>query len=350
MRVFRRCPMTHLVDPLQKPDWDAQLEVHPRASLFHSASWARVLRDTYGYTPLYLVAAKREGSLVLPLMEVNSRFTGKRGISLPFTDQCEPLGFEADEYREALEQLKEHGRQRQWKYWEIRGGGRLMPGAKPSITFFSHSLELCSSGLKLFENFDSSVRRAIRKAEKLGVKVELSQTPEGMRRFYELHCRTRRRHGLPPQPFSFFLNIQRHLIAKGLGFLVLGVQRGKPIAAALFLQWGKQAAFKFGASDQDSQDLRGNNLVMWHAIQTCVRNGLETMDLGRTSPVNEGLRRFKLGWGTAEKELVYFKFDLRKNSFVSDTDNAFGWYNQVLGRAPISFLRVVGKLLYPHMA
>ena len=342
--------MSHFVDPLQEPDWDAKLKHHPHATLFHSAAWVRVLRDTYRYTPLYLVSAKTQQSTILPLMEVNSRFTGKRGICLPFTDECEPLGFEADEYQDVLEHLKEQGRQREWKYWEIRGGGRLMRDAPPSITFLSHSLELGSNETKLFENCDSSVRRAIRKAEKNGVKVELSETLEAMSLFYELQCKTRRRHGLPPQPFSFFLNIHRHIIAKGLGFLVLATHDEKPIAASLFLQWGRQAAYKFGASDPDYQELRGSNLVMWHAIQTCVRKGLETLDLGRTSLANEGLRRFKLGWGTAEEQLAYFKFDLRRNRYVSDTDNATGWHNQVFSRMPVSLLRMIGRFLYPHIA
>jgi len=49
----------------------------------------RVLRETYGHVPLY--AARFAGGQLeglLPLMEVSSPFTGRRGVSLPFTDFC----------------------------------------------------------------------------------------------------------------------------------------------------------------------------------------------------------------------------------------------------------------------
>jgi len=35
-----------------------------------------------------------------------------------------------------------------------------------------------------------------------------------MGEYYRLHCLTRKRHGLPPQPTGFFQKIQEHIIAK----------------------------------------------------------------------------------------------------------------------------------------
>ena len=55
-----------------------------------------------------------------------------------------------------------------------------------------------------------------------------------MRDFYRLHARTRRRHGLPPQPFSFFSNIHSEVIKPGLGFVVLAKNASKVVAGAVF--------------------------------------------------------------------------------------------------------------------
>lgn len=200
------------------------------------------------------------------------------------------------------------------------------------------------------ERFDASVRRAIRKAEKSDVKVEVSQTEASMKEFYRLQCNTRQKHGLPPQPWSFFQNIHRHLIENGLGFLVLASRGQASLAASLYLVWEKQAVYKFGASDERFQEFRGSNLVMWKAIQRCIEKGLAALHFGRTSLANDGLRRFKLGWGPTEEWKLYYKFDLRKNTYVTDTDRASGWHNRVFRKMPQPLLRLAGRILYPHMA
>ncbi|HEY0455769.1 MAG TPA: GNAT family N-acetyltransferase [Verrucomicrobiae bacterium] len=283
-------------------------------------------------------------------MEVHSTLTGKRGVSLPFTDACEPIGFTRDNFSAALQHLNAYGRTNQWKYWEIRGGSDLLGNHPPSLTFYTHKLDLTPGEGNVFANFESSVRRAIRKAEKCDVQVEISQSEEAMRHFYSLQCKTRKKHGLPPQPFSFFLNICRHLLAKNLGFVAVAKFKDKPVSASVFLQMNGHAVYKFGASDERFQDLRGANLVMWRGIQHCIRSSARDLDFGRTSLGNEGLRRFKLGWGATEQQKSYFKYDLRRNQFVKDSDRASGWHNLVFSQMPIGLLRIVGSLLYRHLA
>ncbi len=40
------------INPLSDPRWDALIERHPRASVFHSTNWLRSLQRTYGYDPV----------------------------------------------------------------------------------------------------------------------------------------------------------------------------------------------------------------------------------------------------------------------------------------------------------
>src|SRR5437588_684822 len=77
------------LNPLERPGWDELILSHREASFFHTAGWASVLQDTYGHTPHYFGVLEGERlSALLPLMEVNSLWTGRRGVSLPFTDEC----------------------------------------------------------------------------------------------------------------------------------------------------------------------------------------------------------------------------------------------------------------------
>lgn len=339
-----------VVNPCLEKNWDALVQTHPGFSFFHSAAWAKVLMETYGFEPFYLVATEGERLLaLLPLLEASSWLAGTRGVSLPFTDECPPLTSDRVSGARLLEEVMALGRQRQWKYWEGRGGIDCLGNPLESLAFYGHRLSLNQSEDALFGRLDSSVRRAIRKSERCGVKVEISSTRDAIQRYYHLHCRTRRKHGLPPQPFSFFERIYERVLACGQGFVSLATVGPEPVAAAVYFHLGSRVIYKFGASDERRQELRGSNLVMWQAIQWMVRRGFAELSFGRTSLDNEGLRKFKLGWGAEEHRISCVKYEFNRQEFVQDSDKATGWHNRVFGLLPPSCARLAGRLLYRHL-
>jgi hypothetical protein len=339
------------INPLENPNWDALVGSHPNFSFFHGAAWAKVLTDTYNYTPVYFAENEKETlQSLLPVMEADSWLMGRRGISLPFTDDCEPLCAGNDSFKKLFESAVEFGKARGWKYLECRGGRKFFGEALASLSFYGHSLDLTPGEQKLFDALESPVRRAIRKAEKDGVKVETLQSGEAMRIFYSLLCKTRRRHGLPPQPIEFFLNIHKHILSQNMGAVIVASYQGKPVAASVYFQTAGRAIYKYGASDEAFQHLRGNNLVMWEAIKWLARGGAKKLHFGKTSMSNNGLRRFKLGWGAAEEKIEYMKYDLRKNEFVTDNDEVSGWHNRVFRALPVFASRLIGRALYRHWA
>jgi hypothetical protein len=324
---------------------------HPHSTIFHGSGWARVLRDTYGHRPFYFARFEgRQLAALLPVMEVSSWLTGRRGVSLPFTDFCPALQREGGGERELYARAMECGRQRRWKFLEGRGFEGAWEGAQASLSFWGHKIDLGVGQAKLFSGMESSVRRGVRKAERAGVTIDFDTGEQTMRTFFKLHCGTRRRHGLPPQPWRFFLNIQRHLLSVGKGFLATARLHGRPLAAAVFFHDGRQALFKFGASDYAFQQLRPNNLVLWEGMKRCAEQGLAALHLGRTSLCNEGLRRFKLGLGADEEEIRYAKYDFSTQQFIREADRVQGWFNRVFARLPLPVLRLSGAVLYPHLS
>jgi hypothetical protein len=338
--------------PLETPNWDALITSRPDFSFFHGAAWARVLSETYGFTPHYFISGRPDApDFVLPLMETDSWLRGRRAAALPFTDDCPPLCADRETFGRLFAAAVAFGKSRGWKSIECRGGRKWFDAATPaSLSFYGHGLDLTVGEAALFGNFDSSVRRAVRKAEKEGVQVEFSQSLEAMKIFYGLQCQTRKRHGLPPQPFQFFVNIQRHILSENLGTIAIARQGGKKIAASVYFFLGGRAIYKYGASDDSQQQLRGPNLVMWEAMKWLAARGAKTLHLGKTSLANEGLRRFKLHLGASEEVIDYVKFDLRQDTFVTDTDAIHGWHNRVFQVMPLVFARAAGRMLYKHWA
>jgi hypothetical protein len=344
-------PRLALIDPLKYSEWDSLVSAHPDSSFFHTSDWARVLQETYGHRCVYCCRlAHGQITGVLPVMEVCSPWLGRRGVSLPFTDFCTPLIAGDSEGNLLYASALEYGRRRGWRSFECRNTGPGRPEAPKSIAYWGHTIDLTTGPNALFKALKSTVRCSVRKAQREGLRVEFTENRESVRTFYGLHCLTRQRHGMPCQPLRFFDNIARFMLAKGHGFVATAWRGQQPVASSIFLHEGKEVTYKFGASDYAYQGFRPNNLVMWEAIKRCSAAGFTRLHLGRTSFHQAGLRRFKLGFGGHEEEIVYFKYDFGKQAFVAGVDHSESKLAHVFRRMPLPMLRLVGRIVYPDFA
>jgi hypothetical protein len=340
-----------IIDPFKHAAYDEMVSARADSVPFHSRAWLSVVRDTYGHKPVCFVAKSGSDVLaMLPIVEVLSCITGRRGVMVPFADFCPPMARDIAVYDIVLAEAIKYGRERRWKYLEFRGGGGLLERARASVQYHAHSLDLSVGPDQIFGRFEGNLRRGIGKAEREGVRVEVSNSLEAMQIYYTLHCETRKKHGVPPQPFSFFQNLYHHFISKQLGIVAVAWYRSVPIAAAVFIHHGRNAVYKFSASNAAYVKLRGNNLVLWEAIRWYANQGLWSMHFGRTSFGNDGLRKYKSVWGTEETVLEYFRYSLSKQAYVVHQDRSEGGWNRLLGLLPSPLFRLVGQILYRHLS
>ena len=343
-------PPIEPINPIDYPAWDDLLISCPGHTFFHSSAWAKVLHEAYQYTPSYFTVFDNGQLLALmPVMEVNSFLTGKRGVSLPFTDYTDAIITDRFSFMKLFDRITEYGENHGWRSIEFRGGQNLPPLTQTSSSYLRHVLHLSENAGEIFSRFRASVKRNIRSAIKNGVKVEICRTLDSIKEFDQLNHITRKRHGIPPQPFYFFKKVYEHIISRNLGFVVLASYRGNAIAGAVFFHFGKGAFFKYGASDESFFHLRANNLVMWEAIRWYSENGYESISFGRTEPGNEGLRRFKASWGSEEWIERYYKYDFKKNEFTGESRGIRKSCHPVFRKMPLPLLRAIGFLFYKHV-
>jgi hypothetical protein len=341
-----------IINPLEYSGWNKLLQTNNESSFFHSSNWAAVLHEAYGYAPVYFTRVN-ENKLVdlIAVMELRSFLTGKRGVSLPFSDYCEPIVSKKGSWQGILKPLKEYGRNAGWKSIELRGGNETFsecPASGPP--YIGHSLLLERDEEKVFSHFAGNTKRNIKKAKREGVTISIDNTLESLKEYYRLHCLTRKRHGLPVQPIRFFEKIYDHVLSKNLGFVVLASNINKiNIAGAVYFHFGKKAIYKFGASDINYQHLRGNDLVMWEAIKWFSANGYQSLSFGRTEPDNAGLLQFKRGWIARERAITYYKYDIKKEAFVSEVSPLSRRHKMIFHNMPIPLLRMTGSILYRHI-
>src|SRR4029077_8977833 len=95
---------------------------HVRASLFHSSPWLKALNHTYGYPVVgYTTSAPGEELKdAVVFCRVESWLTGRRLVSLPFSDHCEPLVDRQEDLQVLIAAVEEETRREKWRYFEIR--------------------------------------------------------------------------------------------------------------------------------------------------------------------------------------------------------------------------------------
>jgi hypothetical protein len=281
-------------------------------------------------------------------MGINSFLTGKRGVSLPFTDHCQPIAPDSEGARELFKKVIDYGKKAGWKSIELRGGQSLFQAQPSFSTFFTHTLNLTKDVKEILKSFRSSTWRNIKKAEKNDVPLIRSNSLPSVREFYRLNCMTRKDHGLPPQPWYFFKCLFKHVIFPEKGTVFLASCKSKAIAGAIFFHFGNQAIYKYGAFDQRHQHLRPNNLAMWQAIKWYTGKGYSSFSFGRTEPENQGLVQFKRGWGSREETFNYYKYDLARGCFLGERAGLKTSYG-MLKRLPVPLLNFASNILYRHV-
>ncbi len=201
-----------IINPITYPEWDKLLLSNPGYSFFHSSSWARVLTESYHYKPLYFILIRDNKLLVtLPIMEIENFITGKKGVSLPFTDSADPIFVSENHNSDTFGTLVEYGNQEGWKSIEIRGGARPVQESTPSSLYYGHVLDLSPGEEQIYSSFRDNTKRNIKKAIREGINVKICNSLSSLNEFYRLNCLTRKMHGLPPQP-SFFLRICMNML------------------------------------------------------------------------------------------------------------------------------------------
>lgn len=348
MPVFR-------IDPLRDGRWSAFVERNRSGSVFHTVGWLEALRRTYGYEPVVFTTSRPGWELTngIVFCHVNSWLTGRRLVSLPFSDHCQPLVEDLGEMRDLLQIVKGDLERERWRYIEIRlledqsihwGGNTDFPAVN---SYCFHRLDLRPDLDKLFWRFHKDcVQRKIKRAKREGLNYEEGRSEAVLQKFYGLMLQTRRRQQLPPQPLAWFRNLIDCLGDK-LKIWVASKDEW-PVAAIFTLRHKNVLVYKYGCSDARFNNCGGMQFLFWKAIQEAKNSAIEQFDLGRSDWHNSGLITFKDRWGTTPSTLIYRRHPATAPPAATTAWNAL-IAKQIFTYVPNSILVPLGQLLYKHI-
>jgi hypothetical protein len=344
-------PAVYQIDPLRDRRWPALVEGHPRSSVFHTVNWLKALQAVYGYEPVAITTCPPDATLTngLVFCRIQSWLTGRRFVSLPFSDHCEVLIDDQDEMDAMLLYLKRD--QERWKsqYIEIRPVScrpSSRSGLQETLIYPFHRLDLRRSKQELFHAFHKDcVQRKIRRAEREELQYEAGKSEALLQKFYKLLVMTRRRQYLPPQPLAWF----RGLIAAFGNDVTIRVasKGGLPVASIFTLRHKKSVVYKYGGSIASLNKFGGMALLLWKTIQEAKDEGLEELDMGRSNADNAGLIAFKEHWRAVGTTLSYWRYPPGPRAPQR------AWRQYLLRSftqvAPDFVLEATGTLLYRHI-
>ncbi len=340
----------YALDPCEDTRWTRFLDRHPDASVFHTPAWLETLRRSYGYEPFVYTTTPpgrelRNGQV---FCRIKSWLTGRRIVSLPFSDHVAMLIEGSAQQSELLSRLQEKVDDGGFRYIEFRPTAEFPVSStyKKSDTYHWHTVSLTPELPELFSSFHKScVQRKIRRAFREKLDYSEGRSERLIREFHRLQTLTQRRHSLPPQPLQWFLNMAQS--AGPIMKIRVASKDGRAVAAILTLAYKKTMVYKYGASDERAHNLGGMHFLFWKTIEESKVAGMTQFDLGRSDDANPGLIAFKEHWGAQSRSLHYWRYP--GPAVATSSRWELRAAKRFFSLAPASALPAAGRLLYPHI-
>jgi CelD/BcsL family acetyltransferase involved in cellulose biosynthesis len=340
------------IDPLTDGRWEQFAAHHPRASIFHQTGWLRALSQSYGYKPLALTHAGANEPLRdgMVFCLVSSWMTGKRLVSLPFSDHCEPLVGRNGEFNDFVDWLRIECDRESYKYAELRPlswYGTSNSFLHASKSYYIHTLSLEPALEQIFRGLHKdSIQRKIRRAERENLSYEIGNSRQLVDEFSQLLIKTRRRQLTLPQPRYWFENL---IACMGEKIKVRVARKdGVAIAAIVTLRHQSAVVYKYGCSDERYHPLGGMPFLFWRLIEESKADGAAEIDYGRSDMDGAGLIQFKDRFGAEKKLLQYFRYSYRGKSQSAATTES-STMRQLVTILPSKVSSLAGRILYKHM-
>jgi FemAB-related protein (PEP-CTERM system-associated) len=326
-------------------------------SFYYDPRWLEILTTFYGYRITRLTTTDKEGQITgfLPLCSVNSPLTGRRLVSLPFSDQCPLLAVDETSAIDLVERAIDLARQRKVKYLELRAGANELLAQRPDLTesnlYANWSIPLSGRTEDAWSKLRKPVQRQIKKSQKDGVQIRVAEKREDMFLYYNLHLQTRaKKHGMPVQSRKYFATLWDTFAVSDTLRLLLAEYEGNTIAGIILFASGTTLHYSYGASDEKYLKLAPNNLLFWNAITWGCEHGYKAFDLGRTARDNEGLMEFKRRWGAVEEPLPYYYYPQTAGlASTSESSRKFRLLTTTWRKLPLAVTAPLGGWLYKHV-
>lgn len=281
-------------------DWQAWIERHPQATIYHDWAWRGILAKAFGHRPHFLVA-RRGGRVVgvLPLAQVKTLLFGHALVSLPFCPYAGPLG-EDRETLDALDRRAEAlGRELGVDHLEYRSLGESHRGWPSQDLYVVFRKPMSADHEANMNAIPRKQRAMVRK----GIKAGLTSEVGDLDTFFRLFSDNVHRHGTPAHSRRFFA-LMLEAFGERADILIVRDAQGTPVSGVLNLYFRDEALPMHAGDDVRARELAANDFKYWELMRRSVDRGCRVFNYGR-SKRGTGPFDFKKNWGFEPTPLTY---------------------------------------------
>jgi len=179
--------------------------------------------------------------------------------------------------------------------------------------YFTFDINLKKPMKEIYENIDKKIRWSIRKAEKLGVSVNLADKND-----FEEFCKEYGKYGYVrdiKKELTFTENEKGNITEGGnIGKLFVAKYKGKVVGGIVTKFVDNESIFSISFVVPEYKNFEINSLLLWKAIEESKKEGYDIFSLGGVAPkARKGTKfyniySFKKKWGgELKKRYIYSK-------------------------------------------
>ncbi len=161
--------------------WNMLVEEQVKDTFYYDHRWFELITKLYGYRIIPLTTKNAEGQITgfLPLCSISSPLTGRRLVSLPFSDHCPLFAADEESANDLIDQAARLAKEQHVKYLELRTGNNDVLAKRPDLTennlYVNWTLPLADQPDNAWKSLRKPVQHQIKKSQKLGVQVRTAQ-------------------------------------------------------------------------------------------------------------------------------------------------------------------------------
>src|SRR5437764_6167751 len=120
---------------LPDTSWQVFLEQDGTPSFYHSQAWLDLITKLYGYSVMLLTTSNQAGQITgfLPLCSMHSPLTGRRLVSLPFSDSSPIVATDDASANDLIDQAIGLAQGQKVRYLELRPGINEVAAKRPEL-------------------------------------------------------------------------------------------------------------------------------------------------------------------------------------------------------------------------
>jgi FemAB-related protein (PEP-CTERM system-associated) len=291
--------------------WDDFVHGHPDGSFFQLTGWKRVIENTCGYEPRYLLA-EQNGKItgIAPLFLVSNWLIGASLVSVPLGVYGGICASDDASRNRLLEAVKQESVARSIDYLELRHRrGSIDEGFHHNSLYSTFTVPLDSNQEANLKRLPRDTRYMIRKGEKAGLRVEHGAGQLGA--FYRLFAQSMHRHGTPVFSRTLFMNLQAEF---GSAVDVMMVYSGsEPVSGVVSFLFRDTILPYYAGAGPNATKTAANNFMYWELMKYAIERGCKHFDFGR-SKKGTGSYAFKTQWNMNVEPLEYEVFLVRRKT------------------------------------